>query len=77
MEPFVRESDKVYAQTAYATRLKAERFNVIFVSDLDDGDVRKMGMVPKKSLTDAISSVDAGQELLCYVIPEGSKTLIF
>jgi hypothetical protein len=36
-----------------------------------------MGMIPKKSLTDAISSVDAGQELLCYVIPEGSKTLVF
>jgi lactate racemase len=77
MEPFVRESDKVYAQTAYATRLKAERCNVMFVSDLDDNDVRKMGMIPKKSVTDAVSSIDAGQELLCYVIPEGSKTLIF
>ncbi len=77
MEPFVRESDKVYAQTAYATRLKAERFNVMFISDLDDKDVRKMGMAPKKSLTDAVSSIGAGQELLCYVIPEGSKTLIF
>ena len=77
MEPFVRESDKVYAQTAYATRLKAERFNVMFVSDLNDEDVQKMGMIPKKSLEDAISSADAGRELLCYVIPEGSKTLIF
>lgn len=77
MEPFVRESDKVYAQTAYATRLKAERFNVMFVSDLDDKDVRKMGMAPKKSLTEAVSSIDAKREVLCYVIPEGSKTLIF
>ena len=77
MEPFVRESDKVYAQTAYATRLKAELFNVMFISYLDDNDVRRMGMVPKKGLADAISSIDAKQELLCYVIPEGSKTLIF
>jgi nickel-dependent lactate racemase len=77
MEPFVRESDKVYAQTAYATRLKAERFNVVLVSDLDDQDVRKMGLIPKKSLADAVSSIDAERDLLCYVIPEGSKTLIF
>ena len=77
MEPFVRESDKVYAQTAYSTRLKAERFNVMFVSDLNDEDVHKMGMIPKKSLQDALSSINAGREPLCYVIPEGSKTLIF
>jgi nickel-dependent lactate racemase len=77
MEPFVRESDKVYAQTAYATRLKAERFKVLFVSDLNDKDVQRMGMIPKKSLADAVSSVDAGPGTLCYVIPEGSKTLIF
>jgi nickel-dependent lactate racemase len=77
MEPFVRESDKVYAQTAYATRLKAERFSILFVSDLEDKDVRKMGMVPMKSLAEAVSSIDTGTKLLCYVIPEGSKTLIF
>ena len=77
MEPFVRESDKVYAQTAYSTRLKAERFNVMFVSDLNDEDVQKMGMIPKKSLEDALSSINAAREPLCYVIPEGSKTLIF
>ncbi len=77
MEPFVRESDKVYAQTAYATRMKAERYNVLFVSDLNEADVRKMGMVPKRSVAEAIASVDNGQDLLCHVIPEGSKTLIF
>jgi lactate racemase len=77
MEPFVRESDKVYAQTAYATRLKAERFNIVFVSDLNASDVQKMGMTPAKSLTDAVGSIDVGRDLLCYVIPEGSKTLIY
>ncbi len=77
MEAFVRESDKVYAQTAYATRVKAERFNVMLVSDLQESDVRKMGLIPKKTLQDAVRSVDAARELLCYVVPEGSKTLIF
>ena len=28
----VRESDKVYAQTAYSTRIKAEAFNIVLVS---------------------------------------------
>lgn len=77
MEPFVRESDKVYAQTAYATRLKAERYKVMFVSDLNDADVKKMGMTPKKSVAEAVGSITTPGELLCYVIPEGSKTLIF
>jgi nickel-dependent lactate racemase len=77
MEPFVRESDKVYAQTAYATRLKAERFKVMFVTDLHEADVRKMGMTPARSLPDAIASVDVGRDVLCYIIPEGSKTLIY
>jgi len=86
MEPFVREADKVYAQTAYATRLKAERVRVMLVSDLADDDVRKMGLIPKKSLQAAIDAVEARdakdalgtrKEPLCYVIPEGSKTLVF
>lgn len=80
MEPFVREADKVYAQTAYATRLKAERVKVMLVSDLADEDVHKMGLIPKKSLQaaiDAIVALDTRKELLCYVIPEGSKTLVF
>jgi nickel-dependent lactate racemase len=77
MEPFVRESDKVYAQTAYATRVKAERCKVLLVSDLEDQDVRKMGLVPARSLEDALGTLDTGTELLCYIIPEGSKTVIF
>ena len=46
MEPHVRESDKVYSQTAYSTRLKAERYHIILVSDLEDDQVKKMGMTP-------------------------------
>ncbi len=76
MEPLVRESDKVYAQTAYSTRIKAEKYNIILVSDLDAGQVKKMGMTPARSLEEALSYVDKSKSLLCHVMPEGSKTLV-
>ena len=76
MEPFVRESDKVYAQTAYSTRIKAERYNVILVSDLDAAQVRKMGITPARTLDEALSCVERDRDLLCHVMPEGSKTLV-
>ena len=76
MEPHVRKSDKVYSQTAYATRLKAERCKIFFVSGLEENDVRKMGLIPKKTLKEAIDSANDGRQKLCYVIPNGSTTLI-
>ena len=76
MEARVRAADKVYAQTAYATRMKAESYNVILVSDLDEEQARKMGMTPKKSVQEAIASVDNGDAVTCHVIPEGANTLI-
>ena len=75
MEPQVRKSDKVYAQTAYATRLKAERCKIILISGLEEAQVKKMGIVPKKTLEDAIDTVRDGIEKICYVMPDGSTTL--
>lgn len=76
MEPHVRAADKVYAQTAYATRCKAERCNILLVSDLADPEVVKMGMKPYKTLQEAIKAADDGTKKLCYIIPDGSNTLI-
>ncbi|MGA3174608.1 MAG: nickel-dependent lactate racemase [Syntrophorhabdales bacterium] len=76
MEPYVRESDKVYSQTAYSTRTKAERYRIVLVSDLGEAEVRRMGMEPRKTLDEAIASLPGGSELFCHVIPEGSKTLV-
>ncbi len=76
MEPSVRESDKVYAQTAYSTRIKAQDYRIILVSGLDDGLVKKMGMIPAGSLEEALSNLDRNGRLLCHVMPEGSKTLV-
>lgn len=76
MEPHVRSADKVYAQTAYATRCKAERCNILLVSDLTDDQTVKMGLTPHKTVQEAIGSVDDGKKKLCYIIPDGSNTLI-
>lgn len=76
MEPPVRASDKVYAQTAYSTRLKAQQYNIILVSKLGDDQVRKMGMTPRASVTEAIASLDTDKELLCRIIPNGSEMLV-
>jgi lactate racemase len=76
MEPHVRKSDKVYSQTAYATRVKAERCRIFLVSDLEESQVKKMGLVPKRTLKEAIDAADDGMKKLCYVIPNGSTTLI-
>jgi nickel-dependent lactate racemase len=76
MEPHVRSADKVYAQTAYSTKFKAERCDIILISQLESDQVRKMGLIPKNSIKEAIESVDDGKEKLCCIIPDGSNTLI-
>lgn len=76
MEPHVRASDKVYAQTAYATRCKAARCNIALVSDLPQEQTVRMGLTPYKTVQEAIDSIDDGENKLCYIIPDGSNTLI-
>ncbi len=76
MEPHVRSADKVYAQTAYSTRCKAERCTILFVSRLEEGQVTSMGLTPMRSMEEAIRAVDDGKEKLCYIIPDGSNTLV-
>jgi len=76
MEPHVRIADKVYAQTAYSTKFKAERCNIVMVSQLEGNQVKKMGLTPKQTIQEAIKSIDDGKEKLCYIIPDGSNTLI-
>jgi lactate racemase len=75
MEEQARKSDKVYAQTAFATRLKAEYCTIVFISDLDDETVRRMGLIPKKSLADAVVFAETKGPKTCYVIPDGAHTL--
>ena len=76
MEQQARTTDKVYAQTAYATRLKGEYCNIVFVSDLDEDVVKRMGLIPKKSLAEAIAFANAKPVRLCYIVPNASQTLL-
>lgn len=76
MEKHVRKADKVYAQTAYATRIKAQHCNIILVSDLKEEMVKKMGIVPKKTVKEAIAAVYSKKGLLCYIISNGSNMLV-
>jgi len=76
MEKIARVSDKVYSQTAYATKLKAEYCNILLVSMLEESSVLRMGLIPKKDIGGAIEMVDDGSEKDCYVLYEGSKTLL-
>jgi len=76
MESHVRKSDKVYAQTAYATRLKAQYCHIILVSDLEGDVVKKMGITPAKTIEDAISTIGFKNRPLCYIIPNGSNMLV-
>ena len=76
MEKHVRGADKVYAQTAYATRLKASRRAIYFVSELDDEVVRKMGLIPAKTVAEAVAQADTGKEQYCHIIPNGATTLV-
>ena len=46
------------------------------VSQLEGDQVKKMGLTPKQTIQEAIKSIDDGKEKLCYIIPDGSNTLI-
>ena len=48
----------------------------MLVSDLEDDQVKKMGMEPRSTLEEALASLPRDREMLCHVLPEGSKTLV-
>ncbi|HYP00908.1 MAG TPA: hypothetical protein VER76_12010, partial [Pyrinomonadaceae bacterium] len=67
----LRESYAVNGQTAWALLTKAERFNVLLVSGLDDADVRRMRMTPIRTLADALTH--ARGDAHGYVMPYGAR----
>lgn len=76
MERHVRNADKVYAQTAYATRIKATYCKIVLVSDLKEEVVKKMGIIPKKTIKEAIGTIHTKERVSCYIIPNGSNMLV-
>ncbi len=66
------DSYKLNGQTAWGIRWKAERYRVRLVSSLDPETVRRMGMIPHRSLDEALAASAGGPG---WVIPSGLATL--
>ena len=73
LESRLRDSYEVNGQTAWALLTKTERFRVYLLSELGDDEVRRMRMVPVRSLGEALA--DVGQDARGYVIPRGAGLL--
>ena len=73
LESRLRDSYEVNGQTAWALLTKTERFRVYLLSELGDDEVRRMRMVPVRSLGEALA--DVGQDARGYVIPRGAALL--
>ncbi|HJR09024.1 MAG TPA: nickel-dependent lactate racemase [Pyrinomonadaceae bacterium] len=67
----LRESYAVNGQTAWTLLYKAERFNVLLVSNLDDADVRRTRLTPARTIEDALAQ--AGGDAHGYVMPYGAR----
>jgi nickel-dependent lactate racemase len=69
----LRDSYEVNGQTAWSLLTKAERYRIYLVSELPDEDVRRLRMIPARSLNDALDQIDQEQET--YVMPHGARFL--
>ena len=63
---------EVNGQTAWALLTKAERFRVCLVSELPPDDVRRMRMVPVRTIEEALQHTGNGEG---FVMPRGAAVL--
>ncbi|HKO98995.1 MAG TPA: nickel-dependent lactate racemase [Pyrinomonadaceae bacterium] len=68
----LRSAYEVNGQTAWSLLSKAERFHVHLVSTLPDETVRRMHMIPSRSLAEALMKTDHARG---YVMPRGAAVL--
>jgi nickel-dependent lactate racemase len=73
LEERLRKSYEVNGQTAWALLVKAEKFRVHLVSKLADDDVRRMRMIPSRSVDEALARID--QTSQGYIMPRASSSL--
>lgn len=73
LETRLQDAYEVNGQTAWALMTKAERFRVVMISELDPEDVRRMRMIPARSLDEAMSKVDPNAE--GFILPRGAALL--
>lgn len=73
LEKRLREHYEVNGQTAWSLLTKAERFRVHLVSKLAGEDVRRMRMIPARTLDEVIARV--GEDTEMYIMPRGASLL--
>jgi len=73
LEQRLREAYEVNGQTAWALLTKAERFRIHLISKLADADVRRMKMIPARTLDEALGGIDPGTR--GYIMPRGASLL--
>jgi nickel-dependent lactate racemase len=76
-EKELRTSYEINGQTAHSALQKAQRFRIILVSDLPREEMATMGMIPVKSLDEAMAKAEEmlPHDYTAYVIPEGGTVL--
>jgi nickel-dependent lactate racemase len=73
LEKRLRAHYEVNGQTAWSLLTKAERYKVYLISDLPDEQVKRMRMIPSRSLSDAMSHV--GGSAAGFIMPHGAALL--
>jgi lactate racemase len=77
LESALRKHYEINGQTAWSVKEKAGRFSIVLVSDLPSEEVETMGMVPARTLAQALELAVPLllSEYRAYVIPEGGIVL--
>ncbi len=73
LETRLRTAYEVNGQTAWALLTKTERFRVHVVSELPDEEVRRLRMIPARSLEEALANVSS--DATGYIMPRGAALL--
>lgn len=73
LEARLRDAYEVNGQTAWSLLTKAERYRIVLVSELPDEDVKRMRMLPARSLGEALELVNATAQ--GYILPRGPALL--
>ena len=73
LEARLQKEYEVNGQTAWALLTKAERFKIHIVTKLSTDDVRRMRMIPARSIDFALSTIP--KEAKGYIMPRGAALL--
>jgi nickel-dependent lactate racemase len=76
-EEALRERYEINGQTAYSLLYKAQHFRIILVSEFPAEQVREMGMLPARTLQEALKLAEEllPKEWRAMVMPEGGSVL--